>query len=211
MANFRLHARAARGASSCKPLFGGTVHELPRREGPQSAKTCRSQQSSRIGNSATTHTFRRASDGLAPLRSCQRQWPGIRGGGLATAFPQQRARAKLAPCKPERLVTRRLSITNECAQPIAVRTYRDAGHGYLLARRQRQACGGTGKSDRRAIRRHHPKHDFVHRQARIDVSDREDRAVIVTAAQRITWVAAADTAVFGNDGRIRVSGSPGSP
>lgn len=119
---------------------------------------------------------------------------------------------ELAPGEPERLVAfDGIADGVDRTHPAAVELQRDAvelhrptglelGHGCI--NRERNGC---------AIVEHHAEDLILDAETLVDVADREDRPVVVTAAQRVERVLASDPPVGGHDRRLGMGGFPLAP
>ena len=134
----------------------------------------------------------------APDRSPVEQLP-------LPALPQRGAGLELAPGEPEGFVAGQLGLAGKGAQAARVAPYFDTRQTHRLTRAERDLRRGARECQRLAVGRSDAQHHLVHRQARIDIADRKDRPAVVTAAERIERVAAADAAVARQDGGARIA------
>ena len=97
------------------------------------------------------------------------------------------------------------------AQPAAVEADRDTSESHGPTVFERGGRGVDGKCDGGAVVEDHAEDLVVDAEPTVEVADREDGPVVVTAAERVERVAVADPSVPGDDRRLGMGGFPLCP
>ena len=139
--------------------------------------------------------------------SAGHRWRSWMGAG--SGFPEKCVRHELAPGEPERLMTLDLIAGGvNGAQPAPVEAERDTSEIHGPTGFKDRGRGGHRKCDRGAVVEDHAEDLVVDAEATVEVADREDGPVVVTAAERVERVAVADPSVPGDDRRLGMGGFP---